>query len=361
MAFPNNARRGAMSEIEAAGDLITGGLVAGAIERESRARASGEAHSAICLNCGTSLLGSHCHRCGQPEHIHRSLGAIWHDISHGVLHFEGKIWKTLPLLAWRPGDLTRRYIHGERARFVSPMALFLFSVFLMFAVMGALGIHFNPAGGEGSPIAPREQAEIEAKVKRDVAALDAQIAAAKARGLPTADLERERNTAASIGGLVANAEVEGPQGTINTTIPFIDNPAKKALKNPALLFYKIQTSAYKFSWALIPISTPLLWLLFAWRRQYRFYDHAVFVTYSLAFMSLLTVVLTLLSAVPGIPAPLLISAATFIPPLHMYRQMRGAYSLSRRNALVRTFALLWMALFAMIMFVLLLITLGAFG
>ena len=35
---------------------------------------------------------------------------------HGVLHFEGKIWHTLPLLAWRPGELTRRYIDGQRAQ-----------------------------------------------------------------------------------------------------------------------------------------------------------------------------------------------------------------------------------------------------
>lgn len=51
---------------------------------------------------------------------------LWHDLLHGLLHFEGKIWRTLPLLAWWPGELTRRYIEGARARFVSPMALFLF-------------------------------------------------------------------------------------------------------------------------------------------------------------------------------------------------------------------------------------------
>ena len=51
------------------------------------------------------------------------LTALWHDLAHGVLHLDGKIWRTLPLLAWRPGELTRRYIEGERARFVSPMAL----------------------------------------------------------------------------------------------------------------------------------------------------------------------------------------------------------------------------------------------
>ena len=54
-----------------------------------------------------------------------------------MLHFDGKFWRTLPMLAWRPGELTRRYIDGERARFVSPMALFLFSVFLMFAVFSS--------------------------------------------------------------------------------------------------------------------------------------------------------------------------------------------------------------------------------
>ncbi|HEY0596427.1 DUF3667 domain-containing protein, partial [Sphingopyxis sp.] len=107
-------------EIEAAGDAITGGLIARAVEGGVEGHG---AHDGVCLNCGTKLVGAHCHACGQPGHIHRSLGAIWHDIAHGVLHFEGKIWRTLPLLAFRPGELTRRYIHGERMRFVSPLAL----------------------------------------------------------------------------------------------------------------------------------------------------------------------------------------------------------------------------------------------
>ena len=68
--------------------------------------------------------------------MHRTLQAFFHDFAHGVLHFEGKIWRTLPLLVWKPGELTRRYIDGQRARFVSPIALFLFCVFLMFAVVG---------------------------------------------------------------------------------------------------------------------------------------------------------------------------------------------------------------------------------
>src|SRR4051812_4890944 len=111
-----------VGEIEAAGELATGTMLARAFEPHAgEGREGGE----LCLNCGTALVGPHCHRCGQVGQVHRSLGAMGHDILHGVFHFDGKLWRTLPMLAWRPGELTRRYVEGERARFVSPMAIFL--------------------------------------------------------------------------------------------------------------------------------------------------------------------------------------------------------------------------------------------
>ncbi|KAB2856511.1 MAG: DUF3667 domain-containing protein, partial [Sphingopyxis terrae] len=94
-------------DIEAFGAAITAGLAGGAIEP---GHGEGSAHAgARCLNCGTVLRGSHCHRCGQKADVHRSFGAIGHDLVHAIFHFEGKLWNTLPLLTWRPGDLTRRY------------------------------------------------------------------------------------------------------------------------------------------------------------------------------------------------------------------------------------------------------------
>jgi hypothetical protein len=131
-----------VGEAEAAGDVLTGGVIAGAIDAERGASAPGAeddvAHEA-CRNCGATLGGPFCARCGQAAHIHRSLLSLGHDILHGVFHFEGRIWRTLPQLFFHPGRLTRRYIDGERAKFVSPMALFLFTVFLMFAVFSFTG------------------------------------------------------------------------------------------------------------------------------------------------------------------------------------------------------------------------------
>src|SRR3546814_2449646 len=102
-------------------------------------------------------------------------------------------------------------------------------------------------------------------------------------------------------------------------------------KNPSLMAYKIKTNAYKFSWALIPISVPFLWLLFLHRRryrEYRAYDHTVFVTYSIAFMSLGMIALSLLRPL-GIDGSIVQLAISIIQTLPIYRQLKGAYPLSR--------------------------------
>ena len=90
-------------DIEGIGAAVTAGLAALAVEPQhggERAAAS----ALRCLNCGTSLVGSHCHHCGQRADVHRSFGAIGHDLVHAIFHFEGKIWNTLPLLATRPAN-----------------------------------------------------------------------------------------------------------------------------------------------------------------------------------------------------------------------------------------------------------------
>ena len=124
---------------EAAGDIATGAFMGRSVEPAAGEHVSGAHGHGTCLNCGTQLIGEFCHVCGQNGHVHKTLASIGHDLLHGVFHFEGKIWRTLPMLVTQPGELTRRYIAGERARFVSPLALFLFSVFLMFAVMSWVG------------------------------------------------------------------------------------------------------------------------------------------------------------------------------------------------------------------------------
>lgn len=358
-----------MGEIDAAGELVSGALLGRTVEPGA---GEGQDHepSGNCRNCGAVLTGPHCHQCGQAAHIHRSLGAIGHEIVHGVFHFEGKFWRTLPLLAWRPGELTRRYIAGERAKFVSPMAIYLFSIFAMFAVFSFAGISppTDLDGVSSRPTAALEQARKKAVKERGEAVAtqhdpkaDADERADAARDFDQANREIAAIDAAAkdLGALRAGKE-DAEFKDVHTGWYTLDHGIEKWQKNPALMLYKLQSSGYKFSWLLIPLSLPFLWLLFFWKRQYKLYDHAVFIIYSIAFMSLLFIVVTLAGAV-GVPSGWLATASFVIPFVHITRQLQQAYRLRWRSAVLRAIVLSWFIAIILTLFLLILLALGMTG
>lgn len=351
-----------MGEFEAAGEIVTGGLLGRAME--PNAGESGVRTGVICLNCGTALIGPNCHQCGQSGHVHRSLSGMGHDIVHGVFHFDGKFWRTLPLLVWRPGELTRRYIHGERARFVSPVALFLFSIFAMFAVFGAVGIgaptdleaNLNTPAAVHQAIKTAKEDRAELVERRDTRAVGDPRRVRDNQRIIQADerLKALDALAKQTGGV----NVSSPRLTdVKTGWGLFDHGAEKWQKNPSLMLYKLQSSVYKFSWLLIPLSVPFVWLLFFWKRQYRLYDHAIFVTYSIAFMSLLFIVITLAGTF-GVSEGWIVLASLGIPVVHLFRQMKQAYELRWFSALVRTLLLLVAIVIVTGVFLLLLVLLG---
>jgi hypothetical protein len=367
-----------MPDIEAVGEAATGAVLARTVEPGS-GEGNGRTHERNCLNCGCALQGDYCHCCGQKAHVHRTLKAFGHDLAHGVTHLDGKIWRTLPLLAWRPGELTRRYTLGERAKFVSPIALFLFSVFLMFAVFSWLGspvttgatVSRNEAAAEMEPGLRQSQAELAALRSQraelasaggSTAEIDGDIAAKQNEVAIQQRISRgflpERDAIVTLDGRPAGEENFVLVSGADSANDWLNDAYRKAKRNPQLLIYKLQTNAYKFSWLLIPISIPLVWLLFLHRRRYRAftaYDHTVFVTYSLAFVSLLAIIG---SVAVSLGFNLLMIALMAFIPVHMFRQLKGAYELSTASALWRTVALTLISWFALAVFGLAILTLG---
>ena len=137
----------------------------------------------------------------------------------------------------------------------------------------------------------------------------------------------------------------------NAAFPELEKAFHHAAENPELAIYKLKNTTYKFSFLLIPISLPFVWLMFFWKRGVTMYDHAVFVLYSLCFMSLLFVVLIPLSIFNlGWLIGLLVCLA---PPLHMFVQLRGTYSLGKWGALWRTCVLLVVANIVLCVFIVL--------
>lgn len=361
-------------DIEAGGALATAGLAASVIDGQAGKPQKG--YSGNCANCGTALAGSYCHACGQIGHVHRS---IWHMIEeglHGLLHFDSKTWRTLPLLIARPGLLTRRYIDGQRVRYVQPLALFLFTMFLMFFVFSFASE--EPPESEADSKENVEQVRSEllgevGKAQGRVSRLEARLARtrnADDREQVTDELSeakeelQDAQTGLSVFDKAVALGTDPDKPTTmtakelenlasldvgNTHIRLPGNAWPELLKNRELAAYKFKNTAYKFSFMLIPISLPFMWLMFFWRKGVTAYDHIVFSLYSLSFMSLWFIALVLLSK-SSFTEPI-VPFLFFIPPIHIFLQLRTTYGLGMFSTLWRTIALLVSAGTASLLFV----------
>ena len=88
-----------------------------------------------CLNCGAESEGKYCLKCGQEMEIKRlEIKSIFHEVTHGILHWENSILKTFRKLLFKPGDTVKEYISGLRKSYVKPFSYFIFiqTIFLIF-------------------------------------------------------------------------------------------------------------------------------------------------------------------------------------------------------------------------------------
>jgi hypothetical protein len=240
--------------------------------------------------------------------------------------------------------------------------LFLFVVFLTFAVFNATGgnaVKFDSKALEAGT------AQAESEAKANVAELEKELAEAQKNGDVPPGLEGQLAGArgalkgiqsggkAELPDAIAKADGAGDQAVADR----INEVWRHAKENPELAIFKLQSNAYKFSWLLIPLSVPFMWLLFPFSRRFHLYDHTVFVTYSLCFMMLLLSLATLgaINQTLGwLTAPAILYA-----PFHLYRQLRGAYGLSRRGTLLRMLPLLVFAQIVLVLWGLVLLALVA--
>lgn len=107
-----------------------------------------------CPNCGAVVSGNFCHECGQETVLHPpSAREFLHEFIGHYVALEGKLWKSLLLLLFRPGQLTLEYINGRRVRYIQPLRLYLTFSLIFFAVVKYTG-HDDVAAPAGAGHAP---------------------------------------------------------------------------------------------------------------------------------------------------------------------------------------------------------------
>lgn len=96
--------------------------------------------SDFCHNCGIRLIGPFCAACGQKAvPLSVTLHDFFHELTHEMLHVDGRIFQSIRRLLLSPGFLTREYIQGRRARWISPIRLYLIFSVIFFGLSALTG------------------------------------------------------------------------------------------------------------------------------------------------------------------------------------------------------------------------------
>lgn len=94
-----------------------------------------------CPNCAAHAPGKFCPACGESTVVHSaSAFEFIHEFVGHYVALEGKLWKTLLLLLFRPGQLTVDYLQGKRVRYINPLRLYLTLSLIVFALIKLYGV-----------------------------------------------------------------------------------------------------------------------------------------------------------------------------------------------------------------------------
>ena len=119
-----------------------------------------------CQNDGAKLVGEYCHTCGQAANEpRRAFIGLVQDFFVDTLAIDGKLFRTIMLLMWRPGRLARRFLDGRRQHYSPPFRLYLFALVFFF-----IAVFWLIAGDVKAPTADKEASpdEITALEEDDV-------------------------------------------------------------------------------------------------------------------------------------------------------------------------------------------------
>lgn len=93
-----------------------------------------------CKNCDQNLTGNYCNNCGQSAETHRlNFHFLWHDIQHGLFHFDKGVLYTSKQLLTRPGASIREFLEGKRVKHFKPLSL----VIILATIYGLLYHYFH--------------------------------------------------------------------------------------------------------------------------------------------------------------------------------------------------------------------------
>lgn len=279
-----------------------------------------------CLNCGAVLRGDFCYQCGQAAKDTRRLFiGLVQDVFVETLAIDGKLFRSIALLLWRPGRVARRFLDGRRVHYSPPFRLYLFtSVFFFIAAFAIVDLPNGPLTENEQDIseAALDAAEIEElrELANDLAvneltdledALDDMDSGEPKRSFQDETWEED-------------VSYSGP-AWLEPHVKRMYEAAQRTAKDPRLMIASTRENLPRFLLIAPVIYALTLMLLYFYRRKYLIYDHFIVSLYMHAALYAYLLLALLLSQIPVI-GPWLIIPPLLWAALQPFAVFRQAYA-----------------------------------
>jgi hypothetical protein len=300
-----------------------------------------ERSSKDCLNCGTEVAGRFCQQCGQENvEVKESFFQLLRHFVEDLTHFDGKLWKTVKLLLFKPGSLTKLYIEGKRASYIHPIRMYIFvsAVFFLFMFTGEAPVKPEGAGSKANTskdFASGLQEGLELELDNDTVNYKT-IAAYNAaqQKLPSSKKDNWLDAVIKKKGIELNEKYGG------------DN-----LKIGKALIEKFENYFSRMLYISLPIFAFFIWVLYRRNKNHFFVDHIIFSIHIYCAFYIILFITQIVSIVNDFFSDQLSGIIAFIVPLslvfYLYKSLKNHFNQSRKKTLLKCLLLILLTMFLM--------------
>jgi hypothetical protein len=276
-----------------------------------------EARPATCLNCGTALTGSFCSECGQRDiPAYPTVRELAMDAVSEFSGWDGRVASTLQALVRHPGLLTHEFLEGRRARYISPLRVYLTASVVYFVLAAsASNIRVQSSKSAGPDVSVTAAADNKPVSRPERVAKAAENAFETQQALSPAEREAQLKDIAAAPALMQ---------------PFL----RRAILDPAGFKRAILQTMPRMLFVLVPIFAGIIALFYRGRK---YPEHLYFAIHLHAFIFLALAASKLLSFL-RVPTPIVVITSVVAVcwiPIYTTLAFRQVYGDSLPRTLIK--------------------------
>jgi hypothetical protein len=261
--------------------------------------------AARCLNCDSALTGPFCAHCGQRDiPPYPSVRELAVDAFQEISGWDGRFASTARALIQRPGLLTREFLEGRRARYISPLRLYL-AASLVYFVLAASAPDVRLDSGKSLFVGVRVSSTVTTPPSRPE----------RVAGAASNALQRQQALTA--------AEREAALAEIAEAPPLIQPFLRRAISDPVGFKRGLLESMPRMLFALLPALAAIVAIFYRGRK---YPEHLYFAIHLHAFIFFALAASALVKFTGSIPLIVLAAASVVLwIPIYATLAFRRVY------------------------------------